>query len=253
MSTTWSSGAEDKDKKKAAQKAKGKEKVGTVDTEWMITVQEGAEGAGTTSWKELVNTMSTTWSSGAEDKDKKKAAQKAKGKEKVGTVDTEWMITVQEGHAVDGETRYVVLRHGEGTFLLLSEDSSGWFRHVRAASKKSNIVFPSGLKQNAQHVDAADLVEMLRGKHGEKQLGRVVKVNGVKTIGNWQFHHEGDSVLVTNTMHDSDPNHPKLVLTSKGLLFAGYSKGMVEEDGAERALSRAEADQLHEDYMHVAS
>ena len=68
-------------------------------------------------------------------------------------------------------SRYVVLRYGTDTFLLLSEDSNGWFRY--AYKDRSSIVFPSGLNQESDHVDAADMVEMLRGKHGETAVGKL--------------------------------------------------------------------------------
>jgi hypothetical protein len=86
-------------------------------------------------------------------------------------------------------------------FLLLSLDSNGWFRHVATAAKQqSTVMYPSGIaqvrrhlftdyrrnfsfrhalvlnagqSQAADHVAAADLVDMLRDKNTEKPLGKL--------------------------------------------------------------------------------
>lgn len=65
-----------------------------------------------------------------------------------------------------------MLFHGqEGGFLMLSEDSNGWFRY--ATDRSSSIVYPSGLTQPADHSDAADLVGILKGKHGESPVKKM--------------------------------------------------------------------------------
>lgn len=147
-----------------------------------------------------------------------------------GLANTKWFITQQSGSAKKNEdSRYMVLRHGDDIFLLLSLESNGWFRLVKVSCKQSSVIYPSGTIQPADSEGATDLVDILRNNNAEKAIGKLPRSG--RKIGNWHFKTAGENLVITNVnfKHESDP--PVLVLTADGFAFLGFAGGVKERAG----------------------